>query len=165
MKNKKGSTSEATIMIYRVMIILFTAFIVLGISSAIYQNNVDIKTSEAQILGKKISNCITEEATIYPSILRENKENILEYCGYSKEEIQRFTIKIEISYDGKTETYKQGSLGEIWISQFIKEAAKNNQDSYNYGISTLAFPIHVCIDEICQKGEINIITIVNEENL
>lgn len=50
MINKKGSTGEMVLMIYRIILLTIIAFVILGASSIIYNYNVKTQNTEGMIL-------------------------------------------------------------------------------------------------------------------
>ncbi len=164
MKNKKAETavSEGMQMMYRIFLVLMVAFIILGISGTIYRNYIDVRTVEAGILNKKIFECFVQDNVIDMINLKNNENTILDFCGYSEIEIERFFVQIRITNNTGTETYQQGDSGSVWILDTIQASQKaNNFEYYEPGYSSTTY--NVTIKNSANSAEINIQTYINEE--
>jgi hypothetical protein len=90
MKYKNAVMGEGMLMIYRLVLIAFIAFIILGISSVFYYHYINVRDAEAKILTKEIVDCLTQKNFN----IEIESEKILDYCGFEQNEMSRFFIKI-----------------------------------------------------------------------
>ena len=125
----KGSAGEGIMMIYRILIVSFIAFIILGVFSIFYEYHVDVKGVEAQIIARDVMDCLAPEGILDLDAYPEgNKNHLLFYCGFENFEVERFFVSVVInqSYPLKTlDNFQQGDSGASWI----KEIFKNNPSS------------------------------------
>ena len=171
MRNKRADMSEALQMNYRIFMVLLVAFVILGISATIYRNYIDVRTVEAEILNKKLFECLTENNMANTTLLEAYQNNILEYCGYSEEETSRFLAQVRLTLGTNMFTYQQGDSGSVWILDTIQSKQKAKSFSYHEpGFSETTYPVEVCLitpfpiqTTVCKNGQINIMTLVNEE--
>lgn len=114
MKSKKGVMGEGILMIYRLVLVSFIAFVVLGVSSIFYNYYVDVRDAESWLLARQVSDCLNPQGEINLSLIDPSNEGkILDYCGITQNE--RFYVGIEI-FEGnkKIKDFYQGDSGSLW---------------------------------------------------
>lgn len=166
---KKGTAGESIMMIYRIIIVSLIAFMVLGISSIFYEHHIDIRDVEAQIMAREIVDCLAPKGILdLDSFPAGSKNNLLFYCGFDDQEVERFFVNAVINQSNPSknlDNFYQGDSGASWI----KEIFKNNPSSvaklkkYEPGIFRETFPVFLIYQNEQMEGSIYLEVFVNNE--
>ena len=164
--NKRGAMGEGVMMIYRLLLVAFIAFIVMGISSVFYSHYIDVRDAEARILGREIVNCVSPSGVLDLDSLSEfDMKNILSYCGYDEAETERFYAEIVVlDSRGKEVKLSQGDSGALWILEIFGD---NDLDEglkkYEPGYYKWSYPVYVLKDGNKSEGEADVKVLVRDE--
>lgn len=130
MRDKKGSgaISEMVFMMYRIVLITFVGFLVMGVSVLGFNQDLNVKNVESFVLMKNLYNCVVFNSEFF--IPDDYDEDLYEYCGYSDDEMQRFYGQIKLLKGEEVlEDYSFGDSGKKWIYDIMqsKSGANSNQ--------------------------------------
>ena len=118
-------------MIYRLILISFIALIILGLSAVFYDYYLDVRDAEARIVAKEVVNCMAPDGVVDLSKFAdvENENNLLEFCGFDKSELNRFYIDAEIMVGGDVvKKIEQGDSGSAWVYElFLKDIKQGTE--------------------------------------
>ena len=84
--DKRGIMGEGIMMMYRLVLVAFIAFIILGVSSVFYSHYIDVRDVEAVIMTRNFIDCITPEGVLNLSVF-DSGVKILSYCGFDDGEV------------------------------------------------------------------------------
>tara|TARA_Y100000310_G_C20445210_1_gene698061 strand:- start:237 stop:800 length:564 start_codon:yes stop_codon:yes gene_type:complete len=129
--HKRAMMGEGLLMIYRLILISFIALIILGLSAVFYDYYLDVRDAEARIVAKEVVNCMAPEGVVDLSkfVDVEKKNNLLEFCGFDKSELNRFYIDAEIMVGGDVvKKIEQGDSGSAWVYElFLKDIKQGTE--------------------------------------
>jgi len=121
--NKKGDLQEGILMIVRVAIVAVIAFAVFGIVAIFYTHDINIRNSDAIIVGKNVVECLAPnglfDSDSYPG---DEMDKVLSYCGFSGNIdilFVRVTIGKSVGGSGDIVLY-QGDSGALWVRELYK---------------------------------------------
>ena len=145
MNNKKGTMGEGILMIYRLLLISFIAFVIMGISSVFYAHYVDVRDAEARILARDVMECVSPNGVLnLDDISVEDRKNILSYCGFDSGEVERFYVELKIENSGKVVWLSQGDSGALWVLDiFESDQIIEGLRKYEPGYYDWSYPVYV----------------------
>ena len=115
--NKKAALGEGILNIYRLLLVVFVAIIVLSLSALFYEQYIEVKNTEARIMASEVVRCLAPKGVLdIDGLPQKDKTPILEYCGFSN--VDRFYVRIE-TYGEKQVNLSQGDSGALWIRQLF----------------------------------------------
>lgn len=156
--NKRGAMGEGVFMIFRLVLVSVIAFTIFGIASIFYAYEIDIRDTEAVILTRQVSECLSPDGVLNLDEISEEFENsILSYCEFADE---RFYMGIEV-LNGAGDViaeFSQGDSGSSWVRKLTQNAGQ-----YNPGYRTFEYPVLIGqgISEI--EGKIKMEVVVSHE--
>jgi len=121
LKNKKAATGEAILMLYRIVLISFIALVILGIAAIFYDYELDVRNIEAEILAKKVIDCLAPSGELNLDSFPENRDDkLLDYCGIKN--IERFYINVKVFSEQNQilKKFEQGDSGAGWVMEILK---------------------------------------------
>ncbi len=166
---KKGAAGESIMMIYRIIIVSFIAFIVLGVFSIFYEHHIDVRDVEAQIMAREVVDCLAPAGILYledyPST---SKNNLLFYCGFENFDGERFFVNAVINQSNppkNLDNFYQGDSGASWIKEIFKNkpSAVNNLKKYEPGSFRETYPVFINSSNNLFEGIIDLEVFVNHE--
>ena len=166
---KKGTAGEGIMMIYRILIVSFIAFIVLGVFSIFYEYHIDVKGAEAQIMAGEIIDCLAPEGILdldsYPA---GNKNNLLFYCGFENSEVERFFVSAVINQSNplkNLDNFHQGDSGASWIKEIFQNnpSSVDNLKKYEPQSFREIYPVFINSSNTLVEGIIDLEVFVNNE--
>jgi len=126
LKNKKGATGEAILMVYRIILVSFIALIVLGTAAIFYNYEIDVRNVEARILAKKVLGCLAPLGELdLDKIDEKDSKNILDYCGIKN--TGRFYVSATVYHLERREILKKlehGDSGIVWVKDILDESGQ-----------------------------------------
>ena len=162
--NKKGAMGEGVLMMYRLMLVAFIAFIILGVSSVFYAHYIDVRDAEARILVRGIVGCIAGDGVL--DLDSFGDEGILSQCGFDESESERFFVRVVVSNSsGKVGELKQGDSGALWVRQIYedKDSLGEGLNKYEPGYFEDEYSVYVLKDEVRSEGKIKVEALVSDE--
>ncbi len=163
---KKGIIGEGIIMIYRLLVISFVAFVILGVSSVFYSHYIDVRNAEARILARDVVDCVSPSGFLDMSYFVEGDENkILSYCGFDESEVERFYVEVLVS-DSEKEVAKfsQGDRGALWVLQIADEKFfEGDLGKYKPGYFDEVYPTYILSEGEKVEGNIRVEVFVGDE--
>jgi len=143
--NNRGTMGEGILMIYRILLISFIAFVILGISSVFYAHYIDVRDVEARILARSIVECVSPEGILNLDIISEDdRKNILSYCGFDDSEVGRFYVELKVENSGEVTKLFQGDSGALWVLEiFESDRLSEGLRKYEPGYYDWSYPIYV----------------------
>jgi hypothetical protein len=118
LENNRGAIGEGIIMIYRLVIISFIAFIILGLSTVFYAHYIDVRDAEAVILTRNVADCLT-----LANFNLGVSGDILNYCGFNDD---RFFTRVSFfdSSGNKIKELTGGDSGSEWVKEIFQNKTK-----------------------------------------
>jgi hypothetical protein len=115
MKNKRAAMGEGILMVYRLLIVIIIAFVVLGCSAIFYDYSIDVRDSEAAIMGSQIVNCIAPLGVLNLNLISDNNK-LFDFCKIKG--VERYYVNVSV-YDGasKISMLQGGDSGAAWVKQ------------------------------------------------
>jgi len=163
---KKAAMGEAILMIYRVILVGFVAFVIFGISILYYDYYVDVRDVEAQILAQKTLECVAGEGVLnLDKIVGDSRGEILKYCGYDSSETERFSIWMVV-YDlhgNEVPNLNQGDSGLRQIKKYFERKVAENVEKYNPGGFEKSYFVRVKNSGHVFEGSLNVEAFVSDE--
>ena len=146
MKDKRAIIGEAILMVPRLLLITFIAFIILGASSIFYANYIDIRDVEARIMTREVVNCIVPGGVVNLDKFKDVK--LLNYCGFGEDEVDRFFVRAIVKDSGGEEVLKivHGDSGILWVRDFFESKAKRVAEGigkYRPGYFNETYPLKI----------------------
>jgi len=166
---KKAVIGEGIIMIYRLLLISFIAFIILGVSSIFYSHYIDVRDVEAQIMAREVVDCISPKGTVdLDSFPEEFEKNLLIFCGFEDFEVYRFYVRAKILRGDSgeaVETLTYGDSGVQWVKSIFEKNIKAVEKlrKYEPGIFRESYPTFVNDSGDKFEGVIGLEVLVNNE--
>jgi hypothetical protein len=164
MRNKRGQTGEAVLMIIRLFLLMLIAFSIYFISSLYLDYHLDTNNIEASLLGNEILNCIAPNSEIdVPDGLPSTNEKILDYCGI--EGRGNSYILINITFEGEeVKTFEQNARNKE--SSYLYRNTRTNTKAtqkYKPGEFSIKESITIIEDSETRNGRILVeVLIINE---
>lgn len=123
MNKKAEGTAESIQMMYRLVIVFFIAFIILGTSAVAYGVYINTRDSEAELLLGSLRNCIVKSGeVILDGEMLEYNNSIVKYCGFVN--LSNVYVSITINLSGEEIILYQGDSGKKWIYEFFSKNPK-----------------------------------------
>ena len=163
--NKKGGMGEGIVMIYRLLLVSFIAFVILGISSVFYAHYVDVRDAEARILAREIVECVSPDGVLDLDVLSiEDRKNILSYCGFDSVESERFYVELNVKGSKKDVRLSQGDSGVLWVLDvFENDKMSEGLKKYEPGYYNWSYPVYVLDEGNKFSGEVSGRVLVSDE--
>lgn len=163
--NKKGSMGEGIVMIYRLLLVSFIAFVILGISSVFYAHYIDVRDAEARILAREIVECVSPDGVLDLDILSvDDRKNILSYCGFDEAGSERFYVELNVKGSGKDVRLSQGDSGLLWVLEvFENDEMSEGLKKYEPGYYNWSYPVWVLDGGNKFEGEVIGRVLVSDE--
>ncbi|MCR4285125.1 MAG: hypothetical protein NUV97_03735 [archaeon] len=124
MINKRAvALGSAVVTLYRVMMVIVIAFIVLGVSSIFYVHYINIRATEAVLLTRHVVDCFAPDGSLDLNLLRDNKGiEVFDYCHISGANLERFFVRVNISKVSGENIFmfEQGDSGSLWVRKAIE---------------------------------------------
>jgi|ETN01SMinimDraft_4_1059930.scaffolds.fasta_scaffold23001_4 hypothetical protein len=164
-KNKRGDAGEKILMLYRMFWVLLIAFIILGSGAFFYEYYVDVRDIEAQVMAKKVMNCFGDEFNLDEFPVIEYSGKLLEYCGFSSEELDRIYILANIFVDGKVVgVLEQGESGVLWVKEiYEKDKTVDEIAKFEPGYFLNSFPMNFIYLDERKQGEVKMEVLIQHE--
>jgi len=162
--NKKAAIGEGVFTIYRLILVTFIAFIILGVAAVFYEYYIDVRDVEARIVAKNVINCvISNNLGSFPDKM---KTNLFDYCGIKNTDRLYASVLIK-DENGKEITFlSQGKEGAKWFLDIIeKDKAKGSLKKYKPGYFQDIYYFDVTKDNLKIKYNLNVEVFVNPENV
>jgi hypothetical protein len=167
MIDKRGILGEGIMMIYRLLVVSFIALVILGISSVFYVHYIDVRDAEAVVLAKVVVDCISPAGVLdLRGFSEREKANVLSYCGFNNDEVERFYVNIEAwdSSGVKVAELSQGDSGAMWVKEiFDKGKVAVGIKKYEPGYFSWEYPVFVLSGGERVEGEVRMEVLVNDE--
>lgn len=166
MIGKKGIVGEGIMMMYRLLVVSFIAFVILGVSSVFYVHYIDVRDAEAVILTKVVVDCISPNGVLdLRGFSDEDKVSVLSYCGFEDGEVERFYVSVEVwDSDGKVAELSQGDSGAMWVKEiFDKGKAAVGIKKYEPGYYSWEYPVWVLSGGEKVEGNVKMEVLVSDE--
>lgn len=161
-----SATGESMIVMYRLFILGFIVFVVLGISSGIYDYEVNVRDRDAMLLTRAMMDCLIVDGVLdLDSLNEEARKNAFSFCGFEEEEMERFFFSMEVNDDiHEIDKLIAGDDNLFWIRKIYTSDLKTDSiKAYEPGYFNGVFDIIVLKNEIKLKGNIRIEVIVKSE--
>ena len=131
--NKIGQLPFSIVTMYRVFVVVVVAVVVFGVSS-FNSHHIIVRDSEAVIMAREISECLTSEVIIDLGKLR-GEEDVFEYCGFEEEEVENFFVSVSVTAgDKEIFEIEGGDSGFLWVKDLYENwAKKDTVDKYEPG--------------------------------
>ncbi len=162
MRSKRGVLGEGIIMMYRLALVAFVAFVVLGVSSVFYAHYIDVRDAEAVIMMRSVVDCVAPEGVVDLGVI---SGEILSYCGFDDEDVERFYVRVNVSDDeGDVKEFSQGDPGMMWVKEiFDKGKVAVGIEKYEPGYSKRVYDVVVLRDGVEGDGKIEVEVLVSDE--
>lgn len=159
--NKRAAMGEGIMMIYRLLLVAFIAFVVMGISSVFYSHYIDVRDSEAKILSREVVDCISPSGVLdLDKISEKNYNNILVYCGFDESELERFYVEVEV---GDVKLF-QGDSGKLWVLEIFNNVKTGEGlKKYEPGYYSWNYPVYVLKGGNKIRSEATVKVLVSDE--
>ena len=162
--NKRGAMGEGIVMIYRLLLVAFIAFVIMGISSVFYAHYIDVRDAEARILARELVDCVFPEGVLDLDKISD-KGNILFYCGFDEPEVERFYVEVDVSVEGNdVAKLSQGDSGKVWVLKIFEGVSKGEGlKKYEPGYYKGDYRVYVLEDGNKVGGEAVVKVLVSDE--
>jgi len=98
---KKAAIGESIQNVYRLVVIMAIAFIILGTSAIVLGVYINVRDGEARILANQVFDCLNNDGVInLDQIKISDRNKILDYCGINN--TARFYVRVDFSESGKS---------------------------------------------------------------
>jgi hypothetical protein len=125
--NKRGVLGEGILIAYRLVIVTLIALIILGLSAVFYEYYIDVRESEAIILGRQTFDCITSGGVVeLDSILKTSPESLADYCSFG---VLKGVYLVAEFYDSSGSLIKEFNEGDSTISSIYSFYLQSGVDS------------------------------------
>jgi hypothetical protein len=161
--DRRGIMGEGILMIYRLAVVSFVAFIILGTSSVFYDHTIEVRDAEAVLMIRAVVDCFAPEGAVNLSALGEY--GVLSYCGFGEEEVGRFYVKVLVNdSEGDIAEFSQGDSGALWVLSIFDdvEAVSEGMRKYAPGYSKREYDAIVLDGDVSGYGKIEVEVLVNE---
>lgn len=165
MRNKKGAIGEGIVMIYRLLLVSFIAFVILGISSVFYAHYIDVRDAEARVLAREVVGCVSPDGVLDLDVLSgDDRKNILFYCGFDSVESERFYVELSVEGSGESVRLSQGDSGLLWVLEvFENDKMSEGLKKYEPGYYEWSYPVWVLDGGDKFEGEVIGRVLVSDE--
>jgi len=165
MINKKGQSGVSILIIYRVLLVSFIAFVILGLSSVFYSYEINARDSESIIFAKQIIDCIAPNGVLNLDNLGENKNNIFSFCGFDDLEGEKIFLSIVISNEtDEIDKLGDGDEGLRWVQAIYSSELKTDSiKKYEPGYYNGVFKIRVLNEGLYGDAEMRVEVIVKDD--
>jgi hypothetical protein len=162
---KRGAIGEGIVTLYRLLVITFIAFVILGVSSVFYSHYIDVRDAEAVIMTRQVVDCIAPEGVVDLVSLGIAEGELLSYCGYSDLEMERFFVRAVVSVEGeKVGEFSQGDSGALWVLEmFDSGELEEGIRKYKPGYSKRDFFVGVINEGLEKDGNLEVEVLVSDE--
>lgn len=132
-------------MIYRLILVSFIAFVILGISSVFYSHYIDVRNVEAKVLARNVVECVSPDGVLNLDVISENDmKNILSYCGFKGVGSERVYLELQVKDSGKITKLSQGDSGMLWVLNIFKDdKISEGLKKYEPGYYNWSYPVYV----------------------
>ena len=163
--NKKGAMGEGILMIYRLLLVSFIAFVILGISSVFYAHYIDVRDAEARVLAREVVGCVSPDGVLNLDVLsEEDRKNILSYCGFDGDESERFYVELKVEGSGEVVKLSQGDSGVLWVLDvFENDKMSEGLKKYEPGYYEWGYPVWVLDGGNKFEGEVSGRVLISDE--
>lgn len=163
--NKRGAIDEGLMMIYRLLLISFIAFVILGVSSIFYAHYVDVRDAEARILAQELIDCVSPSGVLdLSSFSEEDYGDVLVSCGYDIDETERFYVEVDVNWDDSGVKFFQGDSGELWVLEIFKsKTLSEGLEKYHPGYYFGEYPVYVLREGNKIEGKASVQVLVKDE--
>ncbi|MBU3923462.1 MAG: hypothetical protein KJ592_00940, partial [Nanoarchaeota archaeon] len=94
---KRGALGEWVVTLYRLLVVSFVAFIILGVSSVFYAHYIDVRDAEAVVMTRQVVDCVAPFGIVDMGVFSgDDKKGILSYCGFDDAEVGRFFVRVVV---------------------------------------------------------------------
>lgn len=164
MIGKRGVMGESTITMYRVLLVTFVAFAILGISSMIYEYKINSSDTDSMLFTKAMIDCIAPKGVLNLDSLGE--EDIFSFCGFGDKARERFFVSLEINDDTeKIASFDFGNEELEWVSAIYSSGlASENIEVYEPGYYNGTFSLKVLRDGEIFNGKMKVEVVTESEN-
>ena len=163
--NNKGVMGEGILMMYRLALVAFIAFIILGVSSVFYVHYIDVRDAEAVIMTRNVVDCIAPKGLVNLSFFNDDIR-VFSYCGFGDDEAERFYVKVNVIDDGgDVIELSQGDSGAMWVKDIFEnvELVAEGIEKYEPGYSDKVYDVIVSGDGDERRGKIKVEVLVQDE--
>ena len=124
---KCGALGGGVLMVTRVLMVIFIAFIIFGIASVFYAYHIDVRDAEAAIMGRNVVKCLASDGVFdfddYPD---GELDKLLIYCGFGDAELGRVFARVVFTSGGnELARLYQGDSGTLWVREIFKNKGVN----------------------------------------
>jgi hypothetical protein len=171
--NKRGDVGEAVVMMYRLVVLSLIALVILGLSAVFYDYYIDVKDSEAAIVGSQIFDCLVVDGVVdFDKVsFGMEDEKVLSYCGFDSPAGVYVVVELLDESGIEFAKFREGDFGakviyEMWTRTDSKQRV--NLKKFGSGSSWFpggqsAYPVDIVRDGSRFEGGINIGVFVKHE--
>jgi len=163
--NSRGVLGEGILMMYRLAVVAFIAFAVLGVSSVFYNHTIDVRDAEAVIMTRTVVDCVAPEGVFNLSVFGEDVLPF-SYCGFDDFEVERFYVRVNVSDDdGDVVELEQGDSGALWVLAIYDavDLVSEGIRKYEPGYSERVYDVVVLDGDAERYGKIEVEVLVSDE--
>ena len=162
--NKRGALGEGIMMMYRLALVAFIAFTVLGVSSVFYAHYIDVRDAEAVVMTRSVVDCVAPGGVVDLSAFEEGV-GVLSYCGFGSEEVERFYVGVVVDDGENVLELAQGDSGAMWVLDIYENIGKVGEDlrKYEPGYSKRDYVVLVLNGDVERAGKIEVEVLVSDE--
>jgi len=165
MRGKRAEVlGEGVITLYRILLVTIIALVIFGVYTIFYTYHIDIRDSEARILGRGIIDCLAPRGIA--NLENMNSQiSLLNLCKYSGS-YERYYVKATLydAQDTAIVTKTHGDSGLIWIRDLLASSKVDSSiQTYKPGYYTETYPVLFNKDETLQEGKMELEVLVNAE--
>ena len=154
-------------MMYRLALVAFVAFVILGVSSVFYDHYIEVRDVEAVIMTRGVVDCLAPEGVVdLGGFSEEDSVGVLSYCGFDGNEVERFYVRVVVNdSDNKVVgSLSQGDSGALWVKElFDKGRVAVGLGKYEPGYSKRVYDVVVSDGGVSDYGKIEVEVLVNEK--
>lgn len=190
--NKHSAIGDAVINIYRILLVILIAFVVLGVAAVFYNYSLDVRNVEAEILARNVINCMTSKEYFDLDGFMKQDKQILDYCGIrNTERLYASVIIVTPEYSTNPsyvpnpdyqpnkglqlmKTFEQGDSGILWVkevlfrAELMQSTGSSSQDvdilkKYEPGFFSEFYPVIIMYSGKKIKAEVNINVVIGNE--
>lgn len=162
--NRKGEAGMSIITMYRVMLVVIVAIVILGASAIFYSYDINIRDTEAMLMLREIAECVASDAVVDLTSLR-TEDDVFEYCGFEEEEVETFFVSVVVSVEGKEGfRIEGGDSGLLWVRDiYSPESSASAAEKYEPGNFEEDFNVFVLDGGVEQEGVLRVEVVANVE--
>jgi hypothetical protein len=98
---KRGALGDGIMMMVRILLVVFIAFVIFGIASIFYTQYISVRYAEAAIMGRSVVDCLAPNGVFdmddYPE---DEKDKLLSHCGFDGADFSRIFVRVIFYGDG-----------------------------------------------------------------